>query len=184
MKQARKKFKAILTILIEIAMVAVCQFAFAQGDSLSGAVKENYTLLAAKPEYESMPALDVIEILNTTPTGALSISMNQDPQLKYRPSQSKRVLSWETGEGKSYFIPALEVLGFILAVNAFDRLAYSNQVEDGKKVYSTNFYTFWDNLVHGHWRYDKDAFHVNQFQHPYQGLMDLLLLPSSPCPTM
>jgi len=150
-------------------MIAVCQFAFAQGDSISGAVKENYTLLAAKPGYESIPELDVIEILNTIPTGALNISINQDPQLKYRPSQSKRVLSWETGEGKSYFIPALEILGFIFAVNAVDRLAFSNQVEDGKKVYNTNLYTFWDNLVHGHWRYDKDAFHVNQFQHPYQG---------------
>ena len=81
----------------------------------------------------------------------------------------KPVLSWETGASKSYFIPALEIPGFILVLNGFDRLVYGNQVEDGKKVYSTNFSTFWDHLVHGRWRYDKDAFHVNQFVHPYQG---------------
>jgi hypothetical protein len=168
LKRITKTF-TIFTVFFAIALIAISQWTFAQDGSISDSAKENYTLLAAKPGYESMPALDVTEISNTIPTGALSISMNQDPQLEYRPSQSKRVLSWETGEGKSYFIPALEILGFIFAVNAFDRLAYSNQVEDGKKVYSSNFYTFWDNLVHGHWRYDKDAFHVNQFQHPYQG---------------
>ena len=30
-------------------------------------------------------------------------------------------LSWETGEGHSYFIPALEIAGFIAGLNVFNR---------------------------------------------------------------
>ena len=152
-----------------IAVIAISHWGFAQESSISGPVKENYTRLAAKPGYESMSVLDVIEISDTIPDRTLSISMNQDPQLKYRPSQSKRVLSWETGEGKSYLIPALEIPGFILVLNAFDRLVFSNQEENGKKIYSSNFSTFWDHLVHGPWGYDNDTFPVNQVGHPYQG---------------
>ena len=124
---------------------------------------ENCTTLASKSEF------DVIEIFDMNPDRTLSISMNLDPQLRYRPSQSKRVLSWETGKGKSYFIPALEIPGFIVVLNGFDRLVFRNEREDGKRVYSSNLSTFWDHLIHGPWRYDNDAFHVNQFGHPYQG---------------
>ncbi|MGZ3535705.1 MAG: hypothetical protein ACXU9K_10825, partial [Thermodesulfobacteriota bacterium] len=97
--------------------------------SLRIAFLENYTLLSSKPRYDSISALDLIEIFNTIPNGTLSISKNLDPQLRYRPSQSKRVLSWETGEGKSYFIPALEIPGFILVLNGFDRLVFGNERE-------------------------------------------------------
>ncbi len=169
MKRTNKKSKVIFPMLVAIAVIAVCQWAFAQESSISGSVKEDYALLAAKPEYGILPAPDVIEISDTIPERAFNISMNQKPELKFRPSEPKPVLSWETETGKSYFIPALEIPAFILALNGFSRLVYGDQVEDGKRVYGTNFSTFWDNLVHGHWRYDKDAFHVNQFMHPYQG---------------
>jgi hypothetical protein len=36
----------------------------------------------------------------------------------------KPFLSWETGEGNSYFIPAPEVPGFVILRNVFDRLAF------------------------------------------------------------
>ena len=124
---------------------------------------ENCTPLASKSEF------DVIEILDTTPGRTSDISTNPEAQLRYRPSLSRPVLSWETGGGKSYFIPALEIPGFILALNAFDRLVFGNEVEDGKKIYSSNLSTFWDHLVHGPWGYDKDTFDVNQILHPYQG---------------
>ena len=130
---------------------------------------EDHSLLASKPGYDSMSALDVIQSSDTIPDITLSISTNLDPQLKYRPNAPKRVLSWETGEGKSYLIPALEIPGFILVLNAFDRLVFSNQEENGKKIYSSNFSTFWDHLVHGPWGYDNDTFPVNQVGHPYQG---------------
>ena len=82
-----------------------------------------------------------------------------------------KVLNWETGEGKSYLIPALEIPAFLLLLNVYDRLAYPNDMENGKKVYDTTPSTFWDHLVHGPWGIDRDAFSMNQFGHPYQGSM-------------
>jgi hypothetical protein len=79
------------------------------------------------------------------------------------------VHSWETGAGKSYLIPALEVPGFLVLLNGYDRLAYPNQTQDGKKVYSSSFSSTWDHLRHQDWVFDKDPFNVNQFAHPYQG---------------
>lgn len=79
------------------------------------------------------------------------------------------VLSWETGEGKSYLIPALEIPGFIILLNAFDRVAFHNKEKNGKKVYTTNPSTFWDQVTRQDWTFDQDSFKVNQFGHPYQG---------------
>lgn len=79
------------------------------------------------------------------------------------------VISWETGAGKSYLVPALEVPGFLLLLNGFDRLAYPNQTQDGKKVYSSTFSSTWEHLRRQHWVFDQDPFNVNQFAHPYQG---------------
>ena len=79
------------------------------------------------------------------------------------------VHNWETGANKSYLIPALEVPGFLLLLNAYDRVAYSGQTEDGKKVYSSTFASTWDHLRKEDWVFDKDPFNVNQFAHPYQG---------------
>jgi len=71
----------------------------------------------------------------------------------------KPVLSWETGVGKSYLIPALEIPAFLLLLNGYDRLAYPNSVEpDGKKTYDSSLSTFWDHVVHEQWGIDEDAF--------------------------
>lgn len=79
------------------------------------------------------------------------------------------VLSWETGEGKSYLIPALEIPGFIILLNAFDRVVLNDSVKNGRKVYATNPSTFWDQLTRQDWTFDQDSFKVNQFGHPYEG---------------
>lgn len=81
----------------------------------------------------------------------------------------KQIMSWETGAGKSYLIPALEIPAFILLLNGVDRLVHPNDVEQGKKVYDTNLSTFWDHVVHGPWGFDQDNFAMNQLLHPYQG---------------
>jgi len=49
--------------------------------------------------------------------------MGEKAWLKESPSADTG-LSWETGTGKSYLIPALEIPAFILLLNGYDRLAY------------------------------------------------------------
>jgi hypothetical protein len=78
-------------------------------------------------------------------------------------------LNWDTGAGKSYLIPALEIPVFILALNGYSRLASPNAEQDGKKVYSVTLSSFRDHVFHGPWGFDRDAFAMNQLMHPYQG---------------
>lgn len=95
-----------------------------------------------------------------------------EPVATGAPEASKPVLSWETGAGKSYLIPALEIPAFLILLNGYDRLAYSNSVEpSGKKTYDSSLSTFWDHIVHEQWGVDEDSFSMNQFAHPYQGSM-------------
>jgi len=68
----------------------------------------------------------------------------------------------EEPEGKSYFIPALEVPGFVLALNVFNRLFADSD------VYDTDGHSFWKNLTSSQ-VIDTDPFSVNQIGHPYQG---------------
>src|SRR6266545_109447 len=53
-------------------------------------------------------------------------------------------LDWETGEGKSYLIPAVEIHGFVAALNLVNRFI-------DPETYGT------------------DPFSINQLGHPYQG---------------
>jgi Domain of unknown function (DUF3943) len=98
-----------------------------------------------------------------------TINAGREAALKYRPEPHKPVLSWETGSGKSYLIPALEIPVFILGVNAVARLTVNDKDENGNPAYDTNLSTFWDHLVHGTWVIDNDDFRTNQLRHPYQG---------------
>jgi len=88
------------------------------------------------------------------------------------PNVRKPVLSWGTGNGKSYSIPALEILGFEALLNVYGRIAYPDLVDpnysNGHKVYSVTPHTIWENIT-GSWGFDGDDFQVNQLQHPYQG---------------
>jgi hypothetical protein len=129
-------------------VIAVSSLAFAQEGGISGSVKDPYDM---------------------TPNRTANISMSGKAWLKEKPEEKTQTLSWETGAGKSYLIPALEIPAFILLLNGYDRLAYPNDVEGGKKVYDTNLSTFWDHAVNGPWGVDQDAFAMNQFAHPYQG---------------
>jgi Domain of unknown function (DUF3943)/Carboxypeptidase regulatory-like domain len=130
-----------------------------------------YVLLASKPGYDNMPAPEVIELSNMTPNRTVNIAMGEKGWLKYKPEAPKPVLNWDTGAGKSYLIPALEIPAFILALNGYSRLTNPNLEEDGKKVYSVTWSTFRDHVDHGPWGFDQDAFKVNQLLHPYQGSM-------------
>jgi len=89
------------------------------------------------------------------------------------PNVRKPVLSWGTGKGKSYSIPALEILGFEALLNVYGRITDPDLVDaeysEGHKVYSVTPSTIWRHLTKGPWGFDGDSFQVNQIQHPYQG---------------
>jgi uncharacterized protein DUF3943 len=95
-------------------------------------------------------------------TGALAFALVRPGTSSAEEPAPARVLDWETGAGKSYLIPALEIPGFIFGLNRFDRYAYD----------STDYDSDWDSI----WKnlrtapgYDKDPFSINQIGHPYQG---------------
>ena len=50
-------------------------------------------------------------------------------------------------------------------------LLIPNDMENGKKTYSSTLSTTWDHIVHEHWVVDQDPFAMNQLGHPYQGSM-------------
>ena len=75
-----------------------------------------------------------------------------------------RILSWETGAGRSYFIPALEIVGFEALLNQFDRHFINDP------AYESNWASIKQNASHK-WVIDNDPFSINQFGHPYQGSM-------------
>ena len=72
------------------------------------------------------------------------------------------VLDWDSGTGKSYVIAVAEIVGFVGALNAFDRLVIDEE------TYGTDGHSIWKNL-HTAPEFDKDPFNVNQIGHPYQG---------------
>jgi hypothetical protein len=72
------------------------------------------------------------------------------------------VLDWDSGTGKSYVIPAAEIVGFIGALNAFNRIVIDSD------TYGTDGHSIWENFRTAP-QFDKDPFSVNQLGHPYQG---------------
>lgn len=133
----------------------------------------NYSLEASKKGYgyHKVTAPEIIEISDTIPNQTVNLSLGGEEWLAYNPDVPTSAMSWETGAGKSYLIPALEIPAFLFLLNGYDRLAYPNLEGNGVKVYSTTLSTFWDHVVEGPWGIDTDAFNINQFAHPYQGSM-------------
>lgn len=79
-----------------------------------------------------------------------------------RPGAAAEPLSWETGEGKSYVIPALEIGGFLTGLNQINRhFIDSNE-------YGSDGHSIWRNL-RTEPVLDRDPFSINQIGHPYQG---------------
>jgi hypothetical protein len=76
----------------------------------------------------------------------------------------KTVLNWETGAGRSYVIPGLEVIGFLFVLNQYDR-----HFTEPEEIYRTGTKSAWHNLTDSKWVIDQDQFSVNQFLHPVQG---------------
>jgi hypothetical protein len=87
------------------------------------------------------------------------------PRLAAAQGRSPDALDWQTGENKSYLIPALEIPAFIVGLNLFNRAAF-----DDSQDYDTDADSIWRNLGTAP-EYDKDPFSINQIGHPYQGGM-------------
>jgi hypothetical protein len=79
-----------------------------------------------------------------------------------RPGTAAEPLSWETGEGKSYVIPALEIGGFLTGLNQVNRHFIDS------KEYGSDGHSIWKNMREP-LVIDKDPFSINQLGHPYQG---------------
>lgn len=145
-KNEGKSFKAILVLLhMVILVITVNSWAFAQEAGNSDSIKD----------ISGSQGID----------GSI-VTVNKE-----NPQKTTQTLSWKTGAGKSYFIPALEIPTFLFFLNMYDRLAYPNEVVDGIKTFDSDLSTFWDNVVHESWVVDHDPFIINQFAHPYQGSM-------------
>jgi hypothetical protein len=95
-------------------------------------------------------------------TGVLAFALLSPGIGSAEESQPANVLDWETGAGKNYLIPALEIPGFVFGLNQLDRYLY------GSTDYDSDWDSIWKNLRTAP-VYDKDPFNVNQIAHPYQG---------------
>jgi uncharacterized protein DUF3943 len=69
--------------------------------------------------------------------------------------------SWPPDSGRSYLIPAAEIVVFDALLNAFDRRVLGDQ-------YRTSAESIRHNL-RSRWITENDPFEINQFGHPYQG---------------
>jgi len=95
-----------------------------------------------------------------------------DSTIATRTNDSLIVARKSTVSAKSSkLLQAIEITGFLALSNVAARIMYPNDVQDGKKVYSSTFASTADHLRTQHWVYDIDPFNTNQFQHPYQGSM-------------
>jgi hypothetical protein len=80
-----------------------------------------------------------------------------------------QTIAWGKDAGRSYLVPALEIPAYLFLLNQFDRHAFPHEMAGGKPAYAVDFSNFKDHLLHGRWEVDKDAFAMNQFNHPYGG---------------
>lgn len=110
----------------------------------------NYSLEASKPGYgyARVTAPDLIELSETIPTQTINLILGGKGWLAYDPDVPTSAMSWETGAGKSYLIPALEIPTFLFILNGYNRLiGYPDLEENGEKVYDTDLSNFWDHVV-------------------------------------
>lgn len=73
-------------------------------------------------------------------------------------------LDWDSGRGRSYVIPAAEILTYIFLLNQYDR-----HFVEPREDYRTSGSTIRQHLTDSKWVIDNDQFKVNQFLHPYGG---------------
>jgi hypothetical protein len=128
-----------------------------------------YTLVASNLGYAATTPPDVIELTDAAPDQTVDLALTREPLVKPQSGPTTPARAWGTGAGKSYLVPAIEIPAFLTLLSIYDRHAYPNQMEGGKKVYSSTWSSTWDHITKEHWVIDQDPFAINQFMHPYQG---------------
>ena len=73
----------------------------------------------------------------------------------------------EIEANKSYEIPALEIVGFDVLLNRYNRFFGDRSYRDDYRVSTSSI----SRNLHSGWATDRDPFKVNQLGHPYQGSM-------------
>jgi hypothetical protein len=120
------------------------------------------------PQETSVLVPEAIAWPGKAPNLSLDSYLAREPQ--EQPQEAPKARPWGVGTSKSYLIPALEIPAFLFLLNQYDRAAYPNAMEpSGEKTYSSTWDTTRNHIFHGKWVIDRDAFAMNQFNHPYQG---------------
>lgn len=164
-------------LCISIFCITVGATASAYADTTSLEKSEETKISASATTLPNSTVARVPETISAPATSGTDLSWRRSTLHSSEPGAamtesgfgSPKVHSWETGANRSYLIPALEVPGFLVLLNIYDRIAYPDQTQDGKKVYSSTFSSTWDHLREQNWVFDQDPFNINQFAHPYQG---------------
>lgn len=91
------------------------------------------------------------------------LAQASDPAAPASASPSSALLP-DFGASKSYSIPAMEIFGFDVLLNRY------NKKFSGSSDYDVSGSSIRNNL-RSHWVTDSDPYQVNQFGHPYQGSM-------------
>lgn len=108
-----------------------------------------------------LPPLDRYDLVAQNPAGTTDTPPK--PSSTETPAKPRKPLRYvETETGKSYLLPAGEIVGFNILLNRF------NNYFIDKHVYGTTYSSVRENLS-SKWVVDTDPFAVNQFMHPYQG---------------
>jgi len=128
-----------------------------------------FTVVVTKKGYAELKVPDVIELASAASKRTVDISLTREGAFKERVPGIPGAMSWETGAGKSYVIPAVEAPVFLGLLSLYDRHAFPDVMENGIKVYSATWTSTQDHIKHGPWVIDQDSFQMNQFGHPYQG---------------
>lgn len=88
------------------------------------------------------------------------VDASSEPSTNYK----RESFSADNQASKSYLIPAVEIVGFDVLLNLFNRRF------SGISDYDSDLSSIRDNLSSS-WNDDKDPFKINQLGHPYQGSM-------------
>jgi len=94
----------------------------------------------------------------------LDSKAQQEAPTAFAADEPRPVMDWGVGDGKSYLVPAGDILLFDTLLNIYNRKT------SGIDNYDSTFSSARENLS-GKWAYDSDPFDINQFGHPYQGSM-------------